>query len=42
MVDDFESPWLHGDEYFDYVHARNVAPVTKDLPKVLSEAYRYT
>ncbi|KAN0092228.1 S-adenosyl-L-methionine-dependent methyltransferase [Hyaloscypha variabilis] len=40
MVDDFESPWLHGDEYFDYVHARNIAPVTKDLPKVLSEAYR--
>lgn len=22
MVDDFESPWLHGNNYFDYVHGR--------------------
>lgn len=41
MVDDVESPWLHGDNHFDFVHFRHVLPILKDPAKVLSEAYRY-
>lgn len=41
MVDDFESPWLQPENHWDYVHGRNTACITKDIPKMLSEAYRY-
>jgi hypothetical protein len=41
MVDDAESPWLHGDQVFDYVHLRHMSPAIKDFPKLLAEAYRY-
>ncbi|KAE8445626.1 hypothetical protein EG329_013260 [Mollisiaceae sp. DMI_Dod_QoI] len=40
MVDDFESQWLHGDNYFDYVHGRHLSVAVKNMPKVLKEAYR--
>jgi hypothetical protein len=40
MVDDYESRWLHGKDYFDFIHGRHVAPITKNLPQTLSEAYR--
>lgn len=42
MVDDFESGWLHGDNVFDYVHGRSLIYSIKDMPKLLSEAFRYT
>lgn len=41
MVDDIQSPWLHGDSVFDYVHARSMQYSIKSMPFVLSEAYRY-
>lgn len=40
MVDDFESRWLHGNNHFDFVHGRHIIPITKNLPEMLSEAYR--
>lgn len=41
MVDDFESPWLHGNNHFDYVHGRHLSVAVKNMPKVLKEAYGY-
>jgi ubiquinone/menaquinone biosynthesis C-methylase UbiE len=41
MVDDVESPWLHKPNHFDFVHGRHLSVAIKDMPKMLSEAYRY-
>lgn len=42
MVDDVESPWLHKSNHFDFVHARHTSVAIKQMPKLLSEAYRCT
>jgi hypothetical protein len=39
MVDDVESPWLHGRDKFDYVHARHISVAIKNMPKLLERAY---
>lgn len=39
IVDDAEDEWLNGDD-FDMVHMRTMASVVKDVPKVLSYAYK--
>ncbi|KAE9379673.1 S-adenosyl-L-methionine-dependent methyltransferase [Stipitochalara longipes BDJ] len=40
MVDDFESPWLQPENFWDFVHGRNTVSITKNVPKMLAEAYR--
>ncbi|PGH00830.1 hypothetical protein AJ79_08081 [Helicocarpus griseus UAMH5409] len=40
MVDDAESPWLHPDNHFDYVHIRHLASAIKDFPKLFQVAYQ--
>lgn len=40
MVDDVESTWLHKSDHFDFVHARHTSVAIKNMPKLLSEAYR--
>jgi len=35
MVDDVESPWLHPENYFDYIHSRHTVMAIKDWPKLL-------
>ncbi|KAG4431839.1 hypothetical protein IFR05_012677 [Cadophora sp. M221] len=39
MVDDFESPWLHGRDRFDFIHARHTSVAVKNMPKLLAQAY---
>lgn len=34
MVDDVESPWLHPNNYFDYIHSRHTVMAIKDWPKL--------
>jgi hypothetical protein len=40
MVDDFESPWLHPPDHFDFVHGRHLSVAVRNMPKVLEQAYR--
>ncbi|KAH7382900.1 S-adenosyl-L-methionine-dependent methyltransferase [Cadophora sp. MPI-SDFR-AT-0126] len=39
MVDDFESPWLHGRDRFDFIHARHTSVAVKNMPKLVQQAY---
>ncbi|KAH8687419.1 S-adenosyl-L-methionine-dependent methyltransferase [Tricladium varicosporioides] len=39
MVDDAESPWLHPQNTFDFIHARHMCSSIKQWPKLLEEAY---
>lgn len=38
MVDDVESPWLHPQNHFDYVHSRHTVQGIKDWPQLFSNA----
>ena len=40
LVDDAEEEWLNGNN-FDMVHMRTMASTLKDVPKVLSHAYKF-
>ncbi|KAF4418862.1 methyltransferase [Fusarium acutatum] len=41
MVDDVESPWLHPQNHFDYVHSRHTVQGIKDWPQLFSNALRH-
>jgi hypothetical protein len=41
-IDDAEDDWTYRpDDYFDFIHARNVSLGITDWPRLLSQAYRY-
>ncbi len=37
LVDDFEDEWMNGDD-FDLVHLRSIAPIAKNIPKILQQS----
>lgn len=39
-IDDLELEWTYPENYFDFIHIRNLAQSINDWPKLLSEAYR--
>ncbi|KAF4335839.1 methyltransferase [Fusarium beomiforme] len=41
MVDDVESPWLHPQNHFDYVHSRHTVQGIKDWPQLFSNALQH-
>ncbi|KAH8896810.1 S-adenosyl-L-methionine-dependent methyltransferase [Thozetella sp. PMI_491] len=41
LIDDFEDEWLNGDD-FDLVHLRSIAPIAKDMPKLLRQSIEHT
>lgn len=41
MVDDVESPWLHAQNHFDYVHSRHTVQAIKDWPQLFSNALQH-
>ncbi|KAL9111622.1 MAG: hypothetical protein Q9227_003895 [Pyrenula ochraceoflavens] len=40
-VDDVESAWGEPPDYFDYIHARHMAPAFKDWKSVLKESFEH-
>ncbi|KAI5809436.1 S-adenosyl-L-methionine-dependent methyltransferase [Pyronema omphalodes] len=41
-VDDAEEEWPYPDNYFDFVHLRNITQGITDWPKLMAEVYRCT
>ncbi|KAF4450828.1 hypothetical protein F53441_6099 [Fusarium austroafricanum] len=41
MVDDVESPWLHSQDHFDYIHSRHTVQGIKDWPQLFSNALQH-
>jgi SAM-dependent methyltransferase len=41
QIDDAEKEWTFAPEYFDFVHARNVAQGIGDWPRLMAQIFRY-
>jgi hypothetical protein len=41
-IDDAEDDWTYrDDDYFDFIHARNISMGICDWPRLLSQSFRY-
>ncbi|KAF6821445.1 methyltransferase domain-containing protein [Colletotrichum plurivorum] len=41
QVDDIEQPWGWSDDYFDYIHVRNLEGCIADWPRLYEQAFRH-
>ena len=39
VVDNFELPWTHKEDFFDYIHVRHTLPFVKDRPRLFAQAF---
>lgn len=41
IVDDFESPWLYDENYFDYIHTRHTVMAVRNWDQLYSQAFKW-
>ena len=40
-IEDAECEWTHEDNFFDFIHSRNIGQAIDDWPRLVSQMYRY-
>lgn len=41
VIEDIEDDWIYPDNTFDFIHSRFLASAIKDMPRLISQAFRY-